>query len=462
MGRGHGAEDQGIAGRLARITRRCGRPYLVGAGVKKGAESIPSIYRINDDCKDFDLLPMIASMPTPQPTLSRSIRWSIRAVCFLASLMTAFAETKEPDYRFDGKISRPVLENYLARSATVASLLHLASDDDLRMMENTGVKFAGRAIWMWGSESRIDSLVEKAAPFVKRIHKMDPDIILQGAIFEIVTTDVDKIPIPAAVFKEFGLKPEVRNFRYKDMLYPFRRRVDHWRKGASVPDMSRLETRMWFVYLGKRWIDMGLEAIHFGQVALMDDRDRDHVHWRDMMTRLRSYAKKHARRHFILADAHVPSGGVVHNGQLMFDLHSFPSRPKSVKGKPHQAILEKGFSDSIYGRSKGGRTPSGWTCESLPYIVEIDNFGSSDHPGEYRASDRFHVWGWDEIGWFIKQPEAYRNQWLKYAYNWVRKTDPNGFFQLPLRRFEHYSASMTSSKGQRQEETIKAIWAAKN
>ncbi|MEJ6724589.1 MAG: hypothetical protein QNK80_07690, partial [Akkermansiaceae bacterium] len=207
-------------------------------------------------------------MPTPQPTLSRSIRWSIRALCFLASLMTAFAETKEPDYRFDGKISRPVLENYLARSATVASLLHLASDDDLRMMENTGVKFAGRAIWMWGSESRIDSLVEKAAPFVKRIHKMDPDIILQGAIFEIVTTDVDKIPIPAAVFKEFGLKPEVRNFRYKDMLYPFRRRVDHWRKGASVPDMSRLETRMWFVYLGKRWIDMGLEAIHFGQVAL--------------------------------------------------------------------------------------------------------------------------------------------------------------------------------------------------
>ena len=434
----------------------------MGAGVKKGAESIPSIYRINDDCKDFDLLPMIASMPTSQPTLSRSIRWSIRAVCFLASLMTAFAETKEPDYRFDGKISRPVLENYLARSATVASLLHLASDDDLRMMENTGVKFAGRAIWMWGSESRIDSLVEKAAPFVKRIHKMDPDIILQGAIFEIVTTDVDKIPIPAAVFKEFGLKPEVRNFRYKDMLYPFRRRVDHWRKGASVPDMSRLETRMWFVYLGKRWIDMGLEAIHFGQVALMDDRDRDHVHWRDMMTRLRSYAKKHARRHFILADAHVPSGGVVHNGQLMFDLHSFPSRPKSVKGKPHQAILEKGFSDSIYGRSKGGRTPSGWTCESLPYIVEIDNFGSSDHPGEYRASDRFHVWGWDEIGWFIKQPETYRNQWLKYAYNWVRKTDPNGFFQLPLRRFEHYSASMTSSKGQRQEETIKAIWAAKN
>ena len=58
--------------------------------------------------------------------------------------------TKKLDYRFDGKISRSVLENYLARSATVASLLHFTLDDDLRMMRNTGVKFAGRVIWMWG------------------------------------------------------------------------------------------------------------------------------------------------------------------------------------------------------------------------------------------------------------------------------------------------------------------------
>ncbi len=374
----------------------------------------------------------------------------------VASLQT----TKNLDYCFDGEISRSVLENYLARSATVASLLHFTLDDDLRMMSNTGVKFAGRVIWMWGNESRIDALVRKGKPFVKRIHIMDPDIILQGAIFEIVTRDVDNVVIPASVFKEFGLRPEVRNFRYSDMLYSLGRRVDHWAEGSSVPDMSRLETRMWFFYVGKRWIDMGLEAIHFGQVEIMDDRDRDHTHWRDMMKRIRKYAKKRARRHFVLADAHTPSGGIVHKGELMFDFHSFPSRPKSVKDKPHQAVLEKGFSDSIYGRSKGGRAPSGWSCNALPYIVELDNFGSSDHPGEYRPTDKIHVWGWDEIGWFMKQPEKYRNEWLKYAYNWVRKTDPNGFFQLPLRRFQHYTASMESAKGQRQESSIKVIWAS--
>ncbi len=367
--------------------------------------------------------------------------------------------TGEPDYHFDGAISRKVLENYLARSATVASLLHLALDDDLRMMQNTGVKFAGRVIWMWGGESRIDELVAKGGPFVQRIHAMDPDILLQGAVFEIVSTDVNKVPIPAAIFEEFGLKPESRHFRYEAMLYPDGHRVDHWRPGSSVPDMSRLETRMWFVYVARRWIDIGIEAIHFGQVEIMDDRDPDHTHWRDMMARVRRYAKTHARRHIVLCDAHVPSGGIVHDGQLMFDLHSFPSRPKSVKGKPYQAILEKGFTDAIYGRSAGGRAPSGWECEALPYIVELDNFGISSHPGEFREDNPCYVWGWDEITWFSKQPEAYRNEWLRYAYRWVRETDPNGYFQLPLRRFEHYSASMTPPHGQRQEETIQAIWA---
>ena len=384
------------------------------------------------------------------------------ALVLIATFHNAFSKEKKSvenkDYQFDGIISREVLENYLARSSTFGSLLHLTLEDDLRMIKNTGVKFAGRAIWMWGGESKIDELVRVGEPFAKRIHEIDPDIILQGAIFEVVTKDINNVAIPESVFEEFGVPKEPRNFSYKAMLYPFGHRHNHWSKDSSVPDMSRLETRMWFFYVAKRWIDMGIEAIHFGQVEIMDDWDRSHRHWRDIMKRIRDYAKKNARRHIVISDAHVSSGGIVHDGNLMFDLHSFPSRPKSVKGKPYKAILEKGFSDSIYGRSKGGVTPSGWKCEALPYIVEIDNFGVSDHPGQYRESDKIHVWGWDEINWFIKQPEGYRNEWLEYAYNWVRKTDKNGYFQLPLRRFEHYSASMMTKKGMRQEDTIKGIW----
>ena len=55
---------------------------------------------------------------------------------------------------------------------------------------------------------RMLGFLEYLAPGYRAIHAMDPDIILQGAIFEIVTTEVAKIPIPAAIFEEFGLEPE--------------------------------------------------------------------------------------------------------------------------------------------------------------------------------------------------------------------------------------------------------------
>src|SRR5258708_12475437 len=43
-------------------------------------------------------------------------------------------------------------------------------------------------------------------------------------------------------------------------------------------------------------------------------------------------------------------------------------------------------------------------------------------------------WGWDEISWFSLQPEEYRNNWLRYAYNWIKETDPNGHLQMPVTR----------------------------
>ena len=53
-----------------------------------------------------------------------------------------------------------------------------------------------------------------------------------------------------------------------------------------------------------------------------------------------------------------------------------------VPDKPQEAILKVGFSDGIYGRSKGGVTFSGWKCEHLPYLVELDNWGASRQPGQ--------------------------------------------------------------------------------
>ena len=118
---------------------------------------------------------------------------------------------------------------------------------------------------VWGREKELAAFLKTAKPYSEALHKADPEIVLQAAAFEIVTSkEVESIAIPEHVFLEFGLPIEKRNFRYPEMLYASGRFVNHWGGRGSVPDMSRLETRMWFFFLASRYIDDGIEAIHFG------------------------------------------------------------------------------------------------------------------------------------------------------------------------------------------------------
>lgn len=385
------------------------------------------------------------------------------------------------DYHFDGSISRPVLENYLARSISYTELLHddltqprnaqgVDPKDKLRFILDTKAKLVGRALMLWGRETRMEAFLKNAKPFAEALHKADPDIILQAAAFEIVTLDVNAIPLPADVLQAFGQPVETRNFRYDDMLYPDGRFVKHWGPNASVPDMNRVETRMWFYFLVSRYIDAGIEAIHFGQVGLMDKHDPGHTGWIDLLTRVRAYAKTHARRHFLLCDAHAPAGGFAENGKLLFDFHSFPLRIAEVAGQPVKGELKVGNSDSIVLRSWGGLTPSGWSCDHLPYLVEFDNFGSNRKVGQ--PSQTPFIWGWDEITWFALMPEAERNDWLRYAWKWTRQTDPSGFLQMPGSRVltpgkpggpRWYWANTRSEacpNGSSTESTIRDLWAS--
>jgi hypothetical protein len=378
---------------------------------------------------------------------------------------------KGRDYHFDGRISREVLENYLSRSITMMDLLSGVGnvEDNIRMLINMGAKFAGRSLYVWGGESRQPSMLPRAKDIAQKLHAADPEMILQAGIYEIITKDVERVPIPAWVFKEFDLQVEERNFDYEAMLYANGRGHNHWGRSASIPDMSQLETRMWFFYAAASYIDVGIEAIHFGQVEIMDKNDPEHKHWSDMMSRVRRYAAKNARRHIVLCDAHVPGGGILlADGSLLFDLHSFPLRIEEVADSPQEGVLKVGYLDSIFQRSKGGITPGGWKCDSLPYMVELDNFGSSGREGQNIGGH--WIWGYDEISWFANQTEQYRNEWLKYAWKWVREHDSSGFLEMPGsrclaspasgRRWYHANTrSQAVPDGFSQEETIKQIWA---
>lgn len=372
------------------------------------------------------------------------------------------------EYQFDGTIPRLVLENYLSRSICVEGLLNEKGQltDDTRMLTNTGAKYIARALCLWGAENNFLENLKKAKTAADQVLRADPEMLLEACVFEVVGTNVNHIAIPSWVFKDLDQPVETRNFRFDDMIYPVGQRRSMGR--GQVPDVSRIETQLWFYYQAASYIDVGCEGIHFGQVEIMNRNDKANNHWFTLIGKVRAYASKHSRRHMVLCNGHVPTGGLMHNGNPILDFNSFPLRIKETPEKPYDATLEKGFTDSLFGRSKGGKTFSGWDCEHLPFIVELDNYGRSRHPGQPNVKGEFlWVWGYDEITWFGLQPREYRAKWLQYAWDWVRKTDPNGYLEMPGGRtasaaeLRWYYANNPSDKlptGRGDESAIRAVW----
>lgn len=344
-------------------------------------------------------------------------------------------------------------------------------DETIRFLTNIGAKFAGRALYMWGNESRINDpdFLGYARMALQKLHQADSEFIAQAGIFEIVTEHVNRVPIPEWVFKDFSIEPQDRNFDYARMLYSDGLYVDHLGAGGSIPDVTHLETQMWIYFLAASYINIGIEALHLGQVELIGEHDKEYSCYWDLVSRIRAYASKHARRHYVICDSHVrKTHGIVLDGKLLLDFHSRPLRGvKEIESEPLHARLEMGYLDSIFGRSRGGYSPSGWYCEHAPYLIEFDNWGVSGLGGKLLPG--IWIWGYDEISWFAHLEEKYRNYWLEYAWQWISENDPNGHLQMPgcrglaapannKTRYYANTPGEACPDGFNQEATIKAIW----
>ncbi len=353
------------------------------------------------------------------------------------------------DYRFYGKITEEVLCNYLRRAVTISCEpgheLHPTETPEVRsFILNTGAKYICRAATRWRPSMNDYATYEGQAAFIDSVHAVDPDVVFEACIFECVGPEVETIPVPAWVFEAFGIAPELRNFNVDAMRFPNDLYRDQWGPGTIVPDMTRIETQMFFYYRACKYIDIGFEGLHMGQIHLIGKNDEGWVCWTRVLTMVRAYAKEHARRAFVLINAHTP-GMLDSNGKLMFDFHMFPSRPVAddsqephfpSEDNPQRAVLDVHHRSGIYGRSLGGMTHSGWETDTLPYCVELDNFGD-DLPERLNVPrpDLSTCWGMDEINWFAHQPARYRAEFLRYAYAWVRDVAPGKcFFAMPGQR----------------------------
>ena len=387
---------------------------------------------------------------------------------------------KNSKYYFDGSISREVLENYLDRSVTAGYFLVAGTPeryefpyrlDDMRMLKNIGAKFIGRSMYRWSEESKLGDpvFIDYAKNLINQMHSYDPEIIFQGCLFESVSNDVNNLAIPAWVFEAFKLPVERRNFSAADMV----KRSDTTQiMRGRCPMVNNLETKMWFYYLARTYIDMGIEAFHLGQVELIGRDDPDKTHYKEVIDMIRAYAKVNARRHYVLLDGHTPKHGFIKDGISLLDFNSFPLRIKELEGSTTlEGKLEVGNSDGLFNKSLGAISPSGWKAESMPYLVEFDNFGVRRDPPLGVSADDHFIWGYDDISWFATRPEEYRNKWLWYAFDWLRETDPNGHLQMcvtrmisgptageTLRSYFANTKSVACPVGFSQEETIKEIW----
>ena len=342
------------------------------------------------------------------------------------------------NYHFYGGISEEVLCNYLDRAVTVSceprhELSREKTPEVKAFILNIGAKYICRAATRWAPAPGDYATYPEQKAFIDWVHEDDPDVVFEACVFECVTRHVGEIPIPAWVFEAFGLAPEERTFSMDAMRFPDGQYLDQWGQGTIVPDMTRLETQLFFYYRACEYINIGYEGLHMGQVGLIGKNDEGWVCWTRVLRLVRDYAKTHARRAFVLINAHT-RGMVDADGKLMFDFHMFPLRPVAdgsqpphfpTEDDPQRATLTVDHKWGMYGKSLGGLTHSGWETDTLPYCVELDNYyDDPDDQLHVPRPDRANCWGMDEINWFAHQPAWYRAAFLHYAYDWVRNVAP--------------------------------------
>ncbi len=396
-------------------------------------------------------------------------------------------EFTDPMYGFKDTISQDVLCNYLARSVTISQWegVSLSNTHTSDFILNTGAKYISRMATVWMPNSSDYNTYNDQKAFIDDMHSKDPFVIFEACVFETTHTGVETIPIPAYVFEAFGLPVQTRNFSYKAMCFPDGTGLNQWGNNQSLPDITQLETQMFFYYRSCEYIKLGYEALHMGQVMQTGSQDADFACWTELLAKIRAFAKKNARRGMVLINGHT-HGIIGTDGKLIFDFHTYPSRPVAdgtvkrgpTENNPQKAHFEIGHNDSIYSNSLGGITYSGWKCSSLPYFVEIDNWGNDSSIIHDPTKDvgNVTVWGMDEISWFFSQPKAYREEFLRYAYEWVKNTaGGDGFFCMPGERtatkydvngkaidsWYYCYDSRNHSKGLDDEAVIKAIWNGK-
>ena len=103
----------------------------------------------------------------------------------------------------------------------------------------------------------------------------------------------------------------------------------------------------------------------------------------------------------------------------------------AANSSPQKCVLNM-ERDAPYSKNIKGTSPSGWTSNKYPYLVEFDNYDPN-------AGDS--VWGMDEISWIVNQPEAFRRSFQTESRKMVAALNNNGHVALIGKRSTSFTTN---------------------
>ena len=360
------------------------------------------------------------------------------------------ANTNSP-LHFEGQssLTKALLDSCLDRAVT-----HMNGHwDDWNARGMQFLEFSGAKFLHWGdlgwARLYTDLDWQKITAAADTIHgsAWGGDTILECGIMEaIYPSQADNQRIPdwyLQVLQDLGIQPKrtfgpngPQYFRYESMFdrtapdWPW---VDIWGSGSGAPDITMLETLLWYAWLAAEYIDAGFEGIMWGQMMMTGTRDYDHAASYGLFQFAREWAAIRGYRRAMTLTSHVNQtwNYPTNSSNPLFTHLTWPTRMSYTTNTSFGMQFGVGVPASP--PQQGGQEIEAilQVPGDLPILLEIDNYG----PGQQLVCDQ----GWDEITAFARKPAADRRAFLDHYYyamrDWTNSAGNNRIhFALPSLR----------------------------